>query len=238
MSDLNSEINNNCNSDHTSNSNSDNSQNYVINKYLFKENGIIKCIYDNNIYDADLKYIIPMKVLELNTINQINQFTKNNHYLDLTIKFKNQEYNFIFYVNYYKKLEYKLYVFYDILFVNSKTMNGMSNLVLGLQKCASDYNYYDISEYKDYILNNIDPLVKDKIINSKSNEDLYIYTNIIEKDKGNCRLIIDRDRYKQYNREIYKQFIPKHTNNYLFMSKFKIIESKSKDFSERRKINN
>lgn len=215
MSDLNSESNHK-NEMSNSNSNSnhiDNSQNYVMRKYLFKENGIIKCIFDNNIYDADLKYIIPMKVLELNTINQINQFTKNNHYLDLTIKFKNQEYNFIFYVNYYKKLEYELYVFYDILFVNS-------NLVLGLQKCASDYNYYDISEYKDYILNNIDPLVKDKIINSKSQEDLYIYTNIIEKDKGNCRLIIDRERYKQYNREIYKQYIPKHTNNYLFMSKF------------------
>ena len=225
MSDLNSEINCNSNSDNYM-YNSDISQNYVMNKYLFKENGIIKCIFDNNIYDADLKYIIPMKVLELNTINQINNFIKNNHYLDLTIKFKNKEYNFIFYVNYYKKLEYKLYVFYDILFINS-------NLVLGLQKCASDYNYYDISEYKDYILNNIDPLVKDKIIKSKSQEDLYIYTNIIEKDKGNCRLIIDRDRYKQYNtplrvvdsiREIYKQYIPKHTNNYLFMSKFKIIK--------------
>lgn len=189
----------------------DNSQNYVMRKYLFKENGIIKCIFDNNIYDADLKYI---------TINQkCIQSIKNNQYLDLTIKFKDQEYNFIFYVNYYKKLEYKLYVFYDILFVNS-------NLVLGLQKCASDYNYYDISEYKDYILNNIDPLVKDKIIKSNS-RDLYIYTNIIEKDKGNCRLIIDRDRYKQYNREIYKQFILKHTNNYLFMSKFtQIIEEK------------
>lgn len=223
MSDLNSESNSKSEINLNSNSNS-NIHNF---KYFFKENGIIKCIFDNNIYDADLKFITPMKVLELNTINQINQFTKNNQYLDLTIKFKNQEYNFIFYVNYYKKLEYKLYVFYDILFVNS-------NLVLGLQKCASDYNYYDISEYKDYILNNIDPLVKDKIINhSKSTtsmnevnkEDLYIYTNIIEKDKGNCRLIIDRDRYKQYNREIYKQFIPKHTNNYLFMSKFKKYEN-------------
>lgn len=209
MSDLNSESNS-----------LNHINNYVMRKYLFKEktsenevnNGIMKCIFDNNIYDADLKFI---------SINEkCIQSIKNNQYLDLTIKFKNQEYNFIFYVNYYKKLEYKLYVFYDILFVNS-------NLVLGLQKCASDYNYYDISEYKDYILNNIDPLVKDKIIkyttsmNEVNKEDLYIYTNIIEKDKGNCRLIIDRDRYKQYNREIYKQFIPKHTNNYLFMSKFK-----------------
>lgn len=166
--------------------------------------------------------------------------SKNNQYLDSI-----QEYNFIFYVNYYKKLEYELYIFYDILFVNS-------NLVLGLQKCASDYNYYDISEYKDYILNNIDPLIKDKIINSKnsnsnsnnnsestpnssrrqaspsdtnsknsknemnnsnSQEDLYIYTNIIEKDKGNCRLIIDTPLRVVDS-------IPKHTNNYLFMSKF------------------
>ena len=224
MSDLNSEFNSDLNSNYENEMNNSNYENEmnnskIYNKYFFKENGIMKCIFDNNIYDVDLKYIIPMKVLELKTINQINQFTKNNHYLDLTIKFKNQEYNFIFYVNYYKKLEYKLYVFYDILFINS-------NLVLGLQKYASDYNYYDISEYKDYILNNIDPLVKDKIIKSNSNEDLYIYTNIIEKDKGNCRLIIDRDRYKQYNREIYKQYIPKHTDNYLFMSKFKIIEEK------------
>lgn len=204
-----SDLNSNCTSDISNSKTS--MYNKVNNKYFFKENGIIKCIFDNNIYDADLKFV---------SINQkCIQSIKNNQYLDLTIKFKDQEYNFIFYVNYYKKLEYKLYVFYDILFINSK-------LVLGLQKCASDYNYYDISEYKDYILNNIDPLVKDKIIKSKSNEDLYIYTNIIEKDKGNCRLIIDRDRYKQYNREIYKQYIPKHTNNYLYMSKFKIITPK------------
>lgn len=184
--------------------------------YLFKENGNIKCIFDNNKYDVDLEPII------------VKEFPEIKQYLDLSIKFNSQIYDFRFYINYYKKLEYELYVFYDILFVNS-------NLVLGLHKCASDYNYYDISEYKDYILNNIDPLVKEKIINSNDKEDLYIYTNIIEKDKGNCRLMIDREIYKQYNREIYKQFIAKHnhTNNYLYMSRFKKIdEFKFCEFSE------
>lgn len=57
MSDLNSNhTSNSTNSNHTSN-HMNNSENSMYNKYFFKENGIIKCIFDNNIYDADLKFI-------------------------------------------------------------------------------------------------------------------------------------------------------------------------------------
>lgn len=188
-------------------------------RFTFNEDEKLKCIFDNNKYDANLQLTIWEDYCEL--------FEKKGkdlkQYLDLTINIRGYDHEFRFYVNYYKNLSCEYYTFYNILFINSKT-------VLGLHNCASDYNYYDISKYRDFILDNIDPSVKEKILKEdESGKDLYIYTNMIEKDaSGNirkCRLCINKEFRSDYARGAWTDYIGNHnhTNNYLYMSKFKKI---------------
>ena len=188
-------------------------------RFTFNEDKKLKCIFDNNKYDANLRLTIWEDYCEL--------FEKKGkdlkQYLDLTINIRGYEHKFRFYVNYYKNLMHEYYIFYNILFINSKT-------VLGLSEFADDYNYYDISKYRDFILDNIDSSVKEKILKEdESGKDLYIYTNMIEKDaSGNvrkCRLHINEEFRSDYARGAYIEYIGKHnfTNNYPYISKFKKI---------------
>lgn len=200
---------------------------YYINKACFKmglrftfyEDEKLKCIFDNNKYDGNLRLVIWEDYCEL--LEKKGKDLKQ--FLDLTINIRGYEHEFRFYVNYYEKLNGEYYVFYNILFINSKT-------VLGLHECASDYIYYDISKYRDFILDNIDPSVKEKILKEdETGKDLYIYTNMIEKDaSGNirkCRLHINEEFRSDYARGAFLEYIGKHnhTNNYPYMSKFKKI---------------
>lgn len=200
---------------------------YYINKACFKmglrftfyEDEKLKCIFDNTKYDANLELTIYEDYCEL--LEKKGKDLKQ--FLDLTINIRGYEHEFRFYVNYYEKLSCEYYVFYNILFINSKT-------VLGLRDRASDYIYYDISKYRDFILENIDPSVKEKILKEdESGKDLYIYTNMIEKDaSGNirkCRLHINEEFRSNYARGAWLQYIGNHnhTNNYPYMSKFKKI---------------
>lgn len=177
----------------------------------------LKCIFDNTKYDANLRLTIWEDYDE-----RVEKTGKDlKQYLDLTINIKGRERKFRFYVNDYKDLKSdRVYHFYDILFINSKK-------VLGYNSYNCDRNYYDISKYRNDILELIDPTVKEKILKEEeSGKDLYIYTNVIEKDASgnirNCCLRIYNAFY-YLDDEIETQYLKGQTPYYLYISKFKKI---------------
>lgn len=186
-------------------------------RYSFNEDEKLKCIFDNTKYDANLRLVIWEDYDE-----RVEKTGKDlKQYLDLTINIKGREHEFRFYVNYYKDLEFDMvYHFYDILFVNSKK-------VLGYNSYDCEGNYYDISKYRNDILELIDPTVKEKILKEEeSGKDLYIYTNVIEKDASgnirNCCLRIYNAFY-YLDDEIETQYLKGQTPYYSYISKLKKI---------------
>lgn len=151
----------------------------VLNKYFIIRDGKIICGYNGKIYN-DLTFILEIE-------------DKGQQTLSFMI-----DYNlaFTFYINHYEKFDLSRrypYTFDCILIVNK-------NLILGNE----GVNYYDISYYKDYILDNIDKSIKDKIINSKDSETLNIYTHILNRSRK-CKLEINNSiDAMRLNKHIYK----------------------------------
>lgn len=207
---------------------------YYINKACFKmglrftfyEDEKLKCIFDNNKYDANLQLTIWEDYCE-----RVEKKGKDlKQYLDLTININEHKREFRFYVNYYKDLKSDMvYHFYDILFINSKK-------VLGYNSYNCDGNYYDISKYRNDILELIDPTVKEKILKEEeSGKDLYIYTNVIEKDASgnirNCCLRIYNAFY-YLDDEIETQYLKGQTPYYSYISKLKKIYENEDELEE------
>ena len=195
-------------------------------RFTFNEDKKLKCIFDNNKYNANLRLAIWEDYDE-----RVEKTGKDlKQYLDLTININGREREFRFYVNYYKDLKFGMcYHFYDILFVNSKK-------VLGYNSYNCDGNYYDISKYRNDILELIDPTVKENILKEEeSGKDLYIYTNVIEKDASgnirNCCLRIYNAFY-YLDDEIETQYLKGQTPYYLYISKLKKIFENEDELEE------
>lgn len=159
----------------------------VLNKYFIVRDGKIICGYNGKIYN-DLTFILKIEDKGQQTLSfmiesKISSSSVNNL-------------AFTFYINHYEKFNLSRldpYTFDCILIVNK-------NLILGNE----GVNYYDISYYKDYILNNIDKSIKDKILKSKDSETLNIYTNILNRSRS-CKLEINNSiDAMRLNKHIYK----------------------------------
>lgn len=139
----------------------------VLDKYFIIREGKIICKYEDDFYN--------------NITLTLYVGDKGQQTLHLMID-DDDDLTFTFYINQYKEFDLSRqhpYTFDYILIVNK-------NLILGNE----GVDYYDISYYKDYILNNIDKDTISKINNAKDSEPLNIYTHIINRSKK-CKLTID-----------------------------------------------
>ena len=140
-------------------------------KYFKMRDGKLICKYDDKYYRGiDLTYYID----------------GDRQYLHLKL---DHDIKFDFYINGYKELSSELYGFETILFLNKNTILGYN---------YEDYNYYNISDYKDIILKHIDEDILKIINNVNDSDQLNIYTELINKigNKDNyitrkCELLIN-----------------------------------------------
>lgn len=167
----------------------------VLDKYFIIREGKIICGYNGKIYN-DISLLLSVE-------------DKGQQTLSFMI---DDNLSFTFYINDYEKFDLSRqypYTFDCILIVNK-------NLILGKEGIY----YHDISYYKDYILDNIDKSIKDKINNanstncmSKDSETLNIYTHILNKTRK-CKLEINNSmEAMRSNKHITK--VPFSTNNKL-----------------------
>ena len=170
----------------------------VLNKYFIVRGGKIMCGYNKIIYD-DISLILHVgdKVQQTGIASEKLVF-------DLSLMINNNL-SFTFCVNHYKEFDLSRvipYTFDCILIVNK-------NLILGNE----GVNYHNITYYKDYILDNIDKSIKDKINNAKDSETLNIYTHILNRSRK-CKLEINNNiDAMRSNKHITK--VPFSTNNKL-----------------------
>lgn len=140
-------------------------------KYFKMRDGKLICKYDDKYYRCiDLTYYI----------------NGDRQYLHLKL---DHDLRFDFYINGYKELSSELYGFDTVLFLNKNTILGYN---------YEDYNYYNISDYKDIILKHIDEDTLEIINNANDFDQLNIYTKLINKigNKDNyitrkCELLIN-----------------------------------------------
>ena len=158
----------------------------VLNKYFIIIGGKIMCGYNGKIYN-DISLLL--------CIRDKGQQT-------LTLKLNNNL-SFTFCINCYTEFDLsrqRPYIFDCILIVNK-------NLILGNEGVI----YHNITYYKDYILENLDKSIKDKIINAKDSETLNIYTHILNRSRK-CKLEINNSmEAMRSNKHITK--VPFSTNN-------------------------
>lgn len=144
---------------------------YAITKYFKMRDGKLICKYDNKYYRC---------------IDLIYYKYEGKEYLHLEL---NHDIKFDFYINGYKELSSKLHGFDTVLFLNKNTILGYN---------FEDYNYYNISDYKDIILKHVDEDTLEIINNANDSDQLNLYTQLINKigNKDNyitrkCELLIN-----------------------------------------------
>ena len=148
-------------------------------KYFKMRDGKLICKYNDKLYKGiDLTYCIYEDKQFLHLKLESKTSSSSDHDL-----------RFDFYINGYKELSSKLYEFDTVLFLNKNTILGYN---------FEDYNYYNISDYKDIILKHIDEDTLEIINNANDSDQLNLYTRLINKigNKDNyitrkCELLIN-----------------------------------------------
>lgn len=170
----------------------------ILEDYFKMQNGKLTCIYNSKLVYPKLTLITEDEVnFEINSKTSSSSVGTNNKKIIQKLKLEIEGKSFTFYLNYSDKIDFTkegLYKFSSILVLYNK-------IILGYE--YSEDKYYNLSQFNDYILKNIDKdtsaLIK-KELKSKSKKSgqnksesmnlnyTYLYKNNLDEDKLHKRL--------------------------------------------------
>ena len=170
----------------------------ILEDYFKMQNGKLTCIYNSKLVYPKLTLITEDEVnFEINSKTSSSSVGTNNKKIIQKLKLEIEDKTFTFYLNYSDKIDFTkegLYKFSSILVLYNK-------IILGYE--YSEDKYYNLSQFNDYILKNIDKdtsaLIK-KELKSKSKKSgqnksesmnlnyTYLYKNNLDEDKLHKRL--------------------------------------------------
>lgn len=141
----------------------------ILEDYFKMQNGKLTCIYNSKLVYPKLTLITEDEVnFEIKSKTSSSSVGTNNKKIIQKLKLEIDEKSFTFYLNYSDKIDFTkegLYKFSSILVLYNK-------IILGYE--YSEDKYYNLSQFNDYILKNIDKdtsaLIKKELKSKKSGQ--------------------------------------------------------------------